>query len=849
MIYRIQKPDNKPQPLLRRNVITDSCVHIYLTKTADVSILETISVIGSKQPALYGSAPVTSLTSVRSFTLYLPEDQQSAVLSIDGISYEFIREDGNILNDNQQHYYDILVNKHMPGLEQLMSAVAHTTTVDKREMIKSLLVDLTQLLMHRGTKKSMEDFFKFMGYDTNDRFSIKDIYKKPDGSQTTLPNTFTDIKTGYYSAIYQYFKELSQPYDQYGLPNVFVDVIDPDIFASNVINAIRLANEYFTTEEQLITSFNMEMMVNNPRFLNTDVMTATLSSHDVCDFRDRISVNIYSIGGSVSNIREYHVIKNRLVSRVTQNIYDSNVDIKSLYKFDTNTVKRLTIKDIVAYYREGDQMIANVNSQMYKEPLCYVADDVIAFDEVDELETGFDLDFGIRRDLGHAICIDVDILSRLSDKILHTDPDDPYWYSIDIATEGGEHITTPKTIWSPDSKNLKVVLVQYGVYNVTCKVWNKFNTMETYKWSFELRKPGVSLDETDLLVIRPYIINSSKISEKAKNHWGWAYEPNISDSDLGTKTDPVYLADLSSADYDNINTSHLLYYLYNGTLPDVEPSFDMLSENIRQLPADLTYLNLHYIIINRYDNQRLFYKIGDTYHDVYDRALVPADSDIWKFCTFELILTAEDGTKTPVHLILPTECGLTVTADTGFYTAYDGYDYVNVMDNPTVSFRKQLLTSDIPVLPRTDDEHKLLKYYISHSSLKSLPSGAVEMKTMEMNYENETVQVPCIRSLISHLDGTDYVLKFNDVIFAKLDDKFVHRRYDVRWYLIDAVNNDTIYEYDTPFVIYRCLHDTILDLKVEVSVKNVNGITVFRKTFKSINIVSDNLISSDSMNI
>ena len=299
----IQLYDHNFSRLKRQILLTQPTLHVYAHEYFSVNISKySQPSIDARVPRLYTDkiSATDSLSKIISFTLYVPENGMQVVLNIsrtgesDVVSYIVTYNDGNILRPDQAHYKDVLYNKFLPGYDHIKDAVVNSIRFDHRELIKRLLLDFTQILKNKGTKKSVENFFKYLGYEdySDEQLIINDVYRTPTNSLTLQPDINKDIKTGHYQILYNYWNyiNLSNKYTSENLPDFEISIIDYDQFIKNVVKALNLANIYFTADEQVIDDFYLVLMVNAPRYFSTINRNYLLSDYDVQYFRHWVKV-------------------------------------------------------------------------------------------------------------------------------------------------------------------------------------------------------------------------------------------------------------------------------------------------------------------------------------------------------------------------------------------------------------------------------------------------------------------------------------------------------------------------------------------------------------------------------
>ena len=241
------------------------------------------------------------------YTLYIPENGMSVDIIITdstgySITYNVEYVNTNIETDSNKHYDDLLVNYNLPSYEELVNAIEPSSSYDNRELIKRLLLDFREILKNKGTKKSIEKFFQYLGYDTSGtQLNIYDIFKRPDGTTTTTPNRKTDIKTGFYTYLYKCYEQDGLNPDNMPINNI--NILDNDTLLSHLLNAVNLANIYFTATEQEIESIKLLFQSNIPSYISSYNRTYMISRNNIQEDFNYHLVNIGNVGMRVN--KEY----------------------------------------------------------------------------------------------------------------------------------------------------------------------------------------------------------------------------------------------------------------------------------------------------------------------------------------------------------------------------------------------------------------------------------------------------------------------------------------------------------------------------------------------------------------
>lgn len=283
--------DHNHDQIKRFSIISKNRLNIYAHQKFGIQIIKYTENSNINPPRLYDvdHDGVDYLGGVYFCTLYIPIHQTKVVFRIyedfsESLYTDYMVEynDGNILSDSQKHYNDVMMNKNMPAYEDISKSVIPSSDYDSRELIKKLLLDLNKIFVNKGTKDSVENFFRFLGYEdyTDRRLELTDVL---DSNQE---------KTGYYLALYKYYKQIyDKEFDENNLPNVEMNIFNIDDFRESLVHAIEVANKYFTTEEQLIDVVNIQFNANHPKFDSIVSRNRKHFQYDALYFRHDVKIN------------------------------------------------------------------------------------------------------------------------------------------------------------------------------------------------------------------------------------------------------------------------------------------------------------------------------------------------------------------------------------------------------------------------------------------------------------------------------------------------------------------------------------------------------------------------------
>ena len=255
-----------------------------------------------------------------SYTIYLGKSPKELIIRITDFEFPddeyFITlkyQPENVLSETEEHYNSLLVNNNLPSYEELKPAIIDE---NHQEVLKRLLLDFKEIIRYKGTIKSIEQFLYFIGFNPNS-INILPEYITPTGIKTINPNKEVDIKTGYYHIIYDAFEWQEPKYNRKNLPNVKNAFTNFKEFFDKLLYALILANDYFTINEQQMSFFGTNNIVNVPKFISLTTQFTNIQKFDTLNFRNLIDIDIYNRTLIDSNKKDI-VLNNVLVNKHLQ---------------------------------------------------------------------------------------------------------------------------------------------------------------------------------------------------------------------------------------------------------------------------------------------------------------------------------------------------------------------------------------------------------------------------------------------------------------------------------------------------------------------------------------------------
>jgi len=476
ILYNIDK-----QIITKKLISKTNCFYFYSYKNISVRILSGIGVlysvkkinnILSTEEALNGETLIDNF----GYTLYLPINKTSIEIEItmDNIIsiYNITLNLDNIIDETNEHYKDLLYNNHLPNFAELEKAIPDE--FNKSELIKRLLLDFKYILKHKGTKKSIETFLEFIGFNDSNLSIYEEFLNRPTNTLNINPNKETDIKTGNYHVLYDNW-ESEVKYDSNNLPIRKTKIDALDSFKNHLLYAISLANTYFTSDEQDITFFGLTYSSNIPYEQSITSNMNMIFENDVYGFRKNIKIDILNYVDSINY--------SKIISNCIQN---------------TNNLFKTEVKSYL------EDLNSKINTNTYN--IDYeIFDDVIPTD------------------------IDITKVEKLFGNILHIDINSPNTYiEIEIIDKlDSQNILIYDKIFIQTLLSKVIVLKKTSEYLISIKVTDCYNNIEKYFYDFNVNidiqridiesftsfKIQDSLNDLDIIDSPSFMTGVKKINE------------------------------------------------------------------------------------------------------------------------------------------------------------------------------------------------------------------------------------------------------------------------------------------------------------------------------------------------
>lgn len=778
MMYNLILKDKNNEVIKRNHVTSDKHFHFIAREMFYVELVEYSKTDGSPYiPTLHSVLQVgdqiihnvtDDVTHMLSgnfcYSLYFTENNQDVTIRIIQAStnksmvYNIKFIDGNIIDETNSHYLDLLTNHFLPSYEELQKAIVNAPHYDKRELLKRLLLDFRSITKNKGTKQAVENFFKFLGYDENEgeQLNLYEEFRRDDGSLTLDPNMSKDVKTGRYYVLYDYYQYLHPKYDEDNLPNVEIVITDHDEFLNRVMYAIQMANIYFTLDEQEIVYFSTVLSSNVPSYQNIQHSMVVSSEYDIMRFRKGLNVDAFVMENQNTRI-------NKVINKVQTSQMLNATEVKYLIYVDSDIDFKNHNSD---FYR--------INEEIFDSET--IGDEDFDDDGLSIVDDGGDLNylyrsFGTILNFEISATVGLEVEYKFYLKSTYNE-DDQYTYIKRQRMLLQEKLTDSIFCFKNTEYDDNYVL-EVSVFDDT-------NNKDTYFYEFILSKGDIHID------VRSY--NSSTILP-------------INDLTI----------DVTSADRSISRQMFEFhdYLVYNYILP----LNLIIGQDLSQYYQQTEISNVKWLNTNDVKDERLteFYK-GFTLNDntriplQYDDTFVeiltfPDDGRSLKLRVYDPIEGYKfiDLNETPKHIDCLFVCRMLIeehgwyyfimTTITGVQLLRNLYDFYligdvneSIHELSNVTIRKIDVNYDIPLHINPDSEN-IEEVYVSDTG-------------HYITIDNE--QIKCIWSLYPRLIEKNlspkdaYHLKLNDVIFCKLDENLIDTHHDTVWEVRDSFNPDIL---------------------------------------------------------
>ena len=696
ILYNIDK-----QIITKISISKTNCFYFHSYKNISVRILSGIGILYSvkkineiltTEEAINGELLIDNI----GYTLYLPINKTSIEIEVTMnnivTTYIINLELDNIIDETNEHYTDLLYNNHLPNFDELNKAIPDE--FNKSELIKRLLLDFKYILKHKGTKKSIETFLEFIGFNYSNLSIYEEFLNRLSNTLTINPNKETDIKTGNYHVLYDNW-ESEVLYDDNNLPKRITKIDALDSFKIHLLNAISLANTYFTSDEQDITFFGLNYSSNIPFEQSITSNMNMIFENDVYGFRKNLNIDILNYVDSENYVK--------VINNCIQN---------------TNTLLKTEVK---TYLENLDsKQSENIYSIDYE-----IFDDIIPED------------------------IDITKIEKLFGNILHININSPNTYvEIEITDKiYKQSISICDKIFITDLLSKNIVIKKTSEYIISIKVTDCYNNIEKYFYDFNI---NTDIQRIYIEALTSFKINNLDINNN--NIDSPSVISKINSIDLTNYVLPIELIPENLTEYFNVDSNNIsiLKWLTDNEiyiLPSLNDNL-ILNDISEKIPLELIDNWLSILCFKYNDNFELKLRIFDSNINEYiiiDYNEISNYNKIFD-CIYIMLLDIYDRDendqiqdfKTSYYFITTTEVGIDFNKST--------YDFilVNKNDNTWQSiydlFDITIESFDIKIpvnndFPLFEIKSELFPNFNTHKSLTGytqtieIPEQTIEVQT------------------------------------------------------------------------------------------------------------------------
>ena len=767
ILYNIQN-----QKFSKTSIAKSNCLYFYSYINFNVKIvsgeglLYNVRQIGTELITQNG----TEFSGNSGYTLYIPKNKTSVVIEVstgDSKSlYTFNLLIDNQIDETNEHYNDLLVNYNLPTFEQIKPALLEE--YKDAELLKRLLLDFKQIIKAKGTKKSIENFFQFIGF-MNSNLNIKDEYLNKNGAFTIEPNKIVDVKTGNYHVLYNNYIE--EGFDANNLPVRKLVIEDLTKFFDKLLYAISLANTYFTLKEQNITFFGIIYSSNIAKEPGITSHSNTIIEHDVNQFRWNLKINLWTY-------------------------------IDSLHT--NKKIENCLLKDNMLYRTEVKTFTENV--PIFQSTLLYYVDREIFDDKIIDES-------------------DLESISRVFGTVVHLNIESPNTYAefTFIDKINGTNRLEMQKQFVLNNKKVCFVVCSPSKYRLRVKITDLFGNVEEYTYEMEL--------DSELNRISFESFNSSIVEmegENIKNINLDLNSPSVSESQPPLSPTnyilPLDLIPNDLKDYYSIQLTDFVRWLSATSEFNLKPinSNFKLDDITESIPLDLVEPFLDIISFEFQPDWELFLKVYDINQckdiliDFRNIATIDKTFDML-YVTLMDIVDRQTEISTPHYFIMTNQLGVDLTEQSFNFilkhkiTGQEKSIYSMQIDSE-IYRRKLPVNFDFPLF---NIQSAIVPDFITFIS------PALSYKLININ---DTVPLAMITTLYPRLVAIDsgventYYLKLGDVILCRLDEKYVVGEVNLNWKIFNAFTNELLFE-STDFMLkYRINEHTIYNVLCEFKI-------------------------------
>jgi hypothetical protein len=717
------------------------------------------------------------------YTIFFDKEQKLSfdVCGFDGVVKNYIIEYvPENTHEKQVLFDDLITNNNLPTLAELLPCLLED--VNHKDILQRMLLDFKRIVNTKGTKKTIEKFFNFIGFGDSRQFHIFDEYISTLSGKpvtTITPNKNIDSKSGDYWVTYDNYETEINPFDKHNLPNRKIDIQNLDEFWIKLERAISLANIYFILPEQSINRFTLNNSVNVAKFQSIASNTGINFSQNVHGFNDKIGIYAWS------NLTTDKSVKYLVSNNLIQNNKFGNTQFK--YHNSPAFLPKSNNKELFV-----------IEKQIYDNNI--YTDDSVELNHISSF--------------GCVMRLVVDLVTPYED----------IWceYTIENTINKLTKIHKRKFLMT-QKLDLIYVSTLLGDYKITIDFYNGSNNRERYIYDYSVDSASSLLD---FEVFSSVIVLDEKV--------------NVLNLDISSPSEVTVesgnnilkfsdIPDDISTYFEVVPTEKPTYLNVNDIFdtPEINKNFPLI--NSTNMPVD--YMDTFLDIINFKYNElfKLKIRITNTLSgvpeivDYSDASAYEITPDIL-FITSMDIYDAETELSTPFYFITTRDVGVEInkvlfdlvlvlkTDENVVHSIFDIEDFVGF--DFEYKNKKIPLNFDIPLFHRES------------SVVSDIENYPLNMTTVKSIYP----RLMDLSDTTSNVNNIGYSVLLGDIFVCKIDEKYVTNMIDLKWEVFNSFTKELLYSTKDYSLKYRVEELIVFDVVITLRIRGGGIYTLNKKS-------------------
>lgn len=743
------------------------------------------------------------------YTVFIPFTDWKVTIVCSGsdwkrkLTLHTVFEDSIVNPYEADKYKRLLSNYNLPNYKVLKDILLDSNS--KTDIIKRLLLDFRDILQTRGTIQSIKNFLKFLGF-TDERIRV-------------IPETIVDdessadsvrIKTGDYYVLLDMFTDGSNEGEiTLNRKNMPVAKLRDFNIEQTLVNAIAIANTYFTGIEQDIVFVGLNTTVNVPSFKN--ITTQSLQIHEQYIVPDNFEFKFRWIN-------PFLLIKNEHQIATNSTFTPYYIEEYARKKMIISQVYQNSFKQHIHKLYRSNLLYDKINSEESPKTSIFEIMDVNQFNNTG-VENGNATVFGC--------CISFDFIEDIIGWREYSDVE-----SFKVTIQSEEDPLLKYQV--ENKKQFKFVITELGRYQLRVDVCGMHNSIETYTTWIEI-EDNINLFKFD-------IYSSQRMKgENERNEFGLAVDSSTT-TILNQQQSPglnfieqlkrefipqtldeyfnIYQQDTSKVSkwllpQRNITETNTFY-----TLPDINMLVQLNEvSNTLSLSKSSNWIKMYVLDanVNRGNEYQFFFKYFDD-TVLFDYKYIPLIDE-------ENVLQI-DGNFRQSSILFNHGYLNVIEITTGESTQQTPNKYFMLVTN--ILGADEFIFDNILVTINGSEEKKnireLVNVYpyvlpVNHSFTFDVYDNE-QSQIKRLNHLNKgSILFP---SVFEYLSENEYhkPLKIGDVIFIQPNNRYISNYHSLKWELYDAFTNKLVYRSTDYALKYRISYNSIFNLVVYLTIGN-----------------------------